>query len=554
MNKAALAIIAVFAIAYVAPLGVRPMVMPDETRYGEIPREMIESGNWVAPRLDGLHYYEKPVFGYWLNALSIMILGENAFAVRLPAALSAGLSALLIFLLARRFAGGPTAGILSAAILLSCFLPFAIGVFSVLDSQLSSFLTGTMVCFFFAYKETRAARKMLYLAACGVFCGLAFLTKGFLAFMVPVVVVVPFLAWERQWKDFLRLPWIPMLAALLVALPWSIAIHLQDNDFWRYFFFEEHIARALNPSGGQHPEPFWFFIPIFMAGALPWLLLLPAAVRKAGRIDRTSLLRFAICWFIFPFIGFSMSSGKLGTYILPCFPPFAALTAVALIAYFARGAKRLFNAGAILCAVMLGLIATTLLVAQVTSVFSELLIKVGGGPHPYANGETWKAAVCIGALVAAIVLVIIAACASNMHRKLTCFALSPVIVMFAMHFIVPAAASEGKAPGEFLMMHAEEVDPNSILVSNNYMAPGVCWFFKRTDVYIAGGGGELTYGLKRADDERLLSPDQFAELIRENAGKRKILYFTHHIEPEMAAALPQPAAQMESHGFTFVRY
>lgn len=554
MNKAALALIAAFAIVYVAPLGVRPMVMPDETRYGEIPREMIESGNWVTPRLVGLHYYEKPVFGYWLNALSILVLGENAFAVRLPAALSAGLSALLMFLLLRRFAGGQTAGILAAAILLSCYLPFAIGVFSVLDSPLSAFLTGTMVCFFFACKEVRAARRMLYLAACGIFCGLAFLTKGFLAFMVPVAIAVPFLIWEKRWKDFFRLPWIPMLAAFVVALPWSVAVHLQDGDFWRYFFYEEHIGRALRPTGGQHPEPFWFFIPIFIAGALPWLLALPAAARKAGAVEKTSLVRFAICWFVFPFVGFSMSSGKLGTYILPCFPPFAALTAIALIAYFARSAKRLFNTGAILCAVLLSIIAVMLIVAQTTSVFSGLLQKVGGGAHPYVDGETWKAVLCVAALIASALLAVLAARLNDMHPKLVCFALSPMVFMFSMHFIVPNTASDGKAPGEFLIAHAAEVEPDSILISNNYMAPGVCWFYKRTDVYIAGDGGELTYGLKRGNSDRLLDGERFAELIRKNAGKRKILYFTHGIDPALAAALPPPVAQSQSHGFMFVRY
>ena len=96
MKQAALLIICLFLLIYVLPLGSRPMVVPDESRYSEIPREMVASGDWVVPRLNGLRYFEKPVLGYWLVAASIKLFGENAFATRLPSALAAGLSALLV--------------------------------------------------------------------------------------------------------------------------------------------------------------------------------------------------------------------------------------------------------------------------------------------------------------------------------------------------------------------------------------------------------------------------------------------------------------------------
>jgi len=67
LNSAHAAIVVLFVLVYIAPLGVRPLVIPDETRYAEIPREMIVSGDWVVPRLNGLRYFEKPVLGYWLN-------------------------------------------------------------------------------------------------------------------------------------------------------------------------------------------------------------------------------------------------------------------------------------------------------------------------------------------------------------------------------------------------------------------------------------------------------------------------------------------------------
>jgi 4-amino-4-deoxy-L-arabinose transferase len=79
------------------PLGNISLFTPDETRYAEIPREMIVSGDWVVPHFNGLRYFEKPVFGYWANAVSILLFGGNNFAVRLPSTLSVGLSAFHIF-------------------------------------------------------------------------------------------------------------------------------------------------------------------------------------------------------------------------------------------------------------------------------------------------------------------------------------------------------------------------------------------------------------------------------------------------------------------------
>ena len=106
--------IGLFILLYIIPLGVRPMVIPDEFRYAEIPREMLETGDWAVPHLDSLRYFEKPVFGYWLNATGIAMFGENAFAIRFFSAVAAGISAVILFFLARKYADGYRTGILVA--------------------------------------------------------------------------------------------------------------------------------------------------------------------------------------------------------------------------------------------------------------------------------------------------------------------------------------------------------------------------------------------------------------------------------------------------------
>ncbi|HEJ83636.1 MAG TPA: phospholipid carrier-dependent glycosyltransferase, partial [Desulfobacteraceae bacterium] len=393
MRKHSLAVISLFLILYILPLGWRPLAIPDETRYAEIPREMIASGDWVVPRLNGLKYFEKPALGYWLNALSIMVFGENPFAVRLPSALSAGMTAMILFFLMRRFGTRAEAAPLGAAAYLTALLVLALGTISILDSMLTLFLTGAMASFFFACQEGHPLKRSGFLALFGAFCGLAFLMKGFLAFAVPGIAIVPFLVWERRLKELFRILWIPLLALLLVTLPWGILIHLKEGDFWNYFFWTEHIRRFISPVPGQHPKPFWYFLPILAGGALPWLFLVPAAFSEttAGLGRRDPLVRFAVCWFLFPFLFFSACSGKLIPYILPCFPPFIMIIAMGLADYFEKGKKRAFNVAAWCLAVLMGGIAIALVLNQTTRI---LWVRV------YDPLESWKWAIAAGGFLA----------------------------------------------------------------------------------------------------------------------------------------------------------
>ncbi|MBU1985638.1 MAG: phospholipid carrier-dependent glycosyltransferase, partial [Proteobacteria bacterium] len=138
-------LLGLFICIYLLPLGIRPLMEPDETRYGEIPREMISSGNWISPHLNGLRYFEKPPLGYWLNGASILAFGENRFAIRLPSALSVGLSALLIMLLIRQAYPRDEiwVGPIAALVFITSLEVPIVGTFAVLDSMLAASLTMT---------------------------------------------------------------------------------------------------------------------------------------------------------------------------------------------------------------------------------------------------------------------------------------------------------------------------------------------------------------------------------------------------------------------------
>ncbi len=544
MKRVSIALFVLFAFLYILPLGFRPLTSPDETRYGEIPREMLTSGDWVVPRLNGLKYFEKPPFGYWANAVSMSVFGENAFALRIPSALAVRLSALMLFLLVRRFTKWRAASVLAPAVFLTCPLVLAVGQINILDSLLSMFLTGSLVCFFFAHTSRDRVRKWLFLALMGVFCGLAFLTKGFLAFAVPVLAVVPFLFWEGRFKDLLRIPWIPIMTAFCVALPWAVAIHFREGDFWNYFFWTEHVARFLDPIRGQHPKPFWYFLPILAGGALPWAAQSPAALTTVFKLETEKpLVRFAVCWFLFPFLFFSVCSGKLIPYILPCFPPLAVLFAVGLTGYFEKGKHRAYSVSAWVLAMVVGLGGLFLLLSGF-GVFGEMRI------YGAAEQEKWFLG-SLGTLLWAFLTV--GSTRTKDYRKKMAFYCSGIMAFFFFaNFAVPDHVMDRRMPGRLLARNLSRVSSDAVLVSNDNVVRGVCWFFKRHDVKLLEKVGELTYGLKHEQGKpgKFLSVEALKATIAENAGKHPVVLvlIKDHYE-EYKDRLPDPSFEDADHYF-----
>jgi 4-amino-4-deoxy-L-arabinose transferase len=519
-----------FLLFYILPLGFRPIFIPDESRYAEIPREMIVSGDWVVPRLDGIRYFEKPVLGYWLNALSIELFGENAFAVRFPSAMATGLSALIIFLLVRRFSKSNFLGAITAVIFLTCFEVYGVGTFNILDSVLAMFLTAAMASFFFAYTAGNSSKKKQgFLLLFGVFCGLAFLTKGFLAFAIPVMVIVPFMIWERRIRELLLMPWIPIAVAVLVALPWGIMIFLREPDFWHYFIWNEHIRRFL-AENAQHSQSFMYFFLVLPAAALPWSFLFPAVVlglKKTGL--RNAMIRYAVCWFLFPFLFFSICKGKLLTYILPCFPPLAILISAGLVPYFEKGGKKAFNAGSKSLAFLVIGIAIALI--GVESIGFK-------GFRPYL--QSWKWALSMAGLITFAYLLFVACRKTEYKQKIVFYAVSPIFIIFSIPFIIPGVTLQTKTPGKMLLQYSHLVHPDTILVSDEDQVRAVCWFYKRNDVYLLGGGGELMYGLKYNDSKkRLLTFDGFNTLVKRYPG-RIVAVFNFQRYQSWKAQLPKP--------------
>jgi len=320
-------LLGLFVVGWLVSLGQRGLYNPDEGRYAEVPREMLASGDWVIPHLNGLVYIEKPPLQYWATAISEAVFGQNDWAARLYIGLCALATLYALWALVRREWDAAAAA--RAAVMLGSSLLFILlGHQLTLDMSLTLFTTLTFVGFCNAQRAAHWQRWML-LSWAGI-AG-AFLTKGLIAGVLPLLTLGVYSLLQRDLA-----PWRRLLLGrgtvvfLLLCLPWLLLIQHRLPQFFQFFFVREHFQRFLTKIEDRY-QPWWFFIPVLAAGILPWLLPALRALcvdwRAAASRPGFDLRRFAWVWCLVVFVFFSASDSKLITYIMPLFPQLALLMA-----------------------------------------------------------------------------------------------------------------------------------------------------------------------------------------------------------------------------------
>ncbi|WP_122282743.1 lipid IV(A) 4-amino-4-deoxy-L-arabinosyltransferase [Pseudomonas syringae group genomosp. 3] len=471
-----------FVLAYLLPLGFHGLWIPDETRYAQISQEMIHSGNWVAPHFMGLRYFEKPAAGYWLMAMGQTVFGENLFGVRIASALSSGLSVLLAYLLAGKIWNDPRKSFASALLFMSFGFIAGQAGYANLDPQFNLWSNLTLVAFWYAVQSIGRARLAAW-ALIGVACGMGFMTKGFLAWALPVIIALPYMLWQRRLAELLRFGPLAIVVAVLVCLPWALAVHLQEPDYWRYFFWHEHIRRFAGDNA-QHAQPWWFYLPLLIAACLPWALLLPATLKQAWQQKRQADTGFLLLWLVLPLAFLSLSKGKLPTYILPCLLPLALLMADALVEHLKQGHGTVLRVNGLLNAALTLLGLAALLYLQVK--------------QPVYKDEPMHL------LLAVIVLVgWTLTNALQGIRPLTFWAM-PAVGSWLLIALLPAALPNdvvyNKTPDQFVARHQAALAASTHLLSNDLgAASALAWRLKRPDVALFNTWGELEYGLGYPD-------------------------------------------------------
>ncbi|MGH7171602.1 MAG: ArnT family glycosyltransferase, partial [Gemmataceae bacterium] len=300
-----------------------PLFEPDESRYAEIGREMLQRGEWVVPYLQSEPYLDKPPLLYWLIEISYTLFGVHVWAARLVPALAVHGCVLLLYLLGRRSVGERAAFWGALALGLAPGWT-SMGRLLLMDSLLALWTTLALLSAFEALRGDRLRWGWWLLASLA--CGLGVLTKG----PVALVLLLPPLWLQRRLTGSgCRIGRVGtsvfVLVILAVTLPWYAAMSLRIPAFARDFIWEHNIRRFLAPFAHEHG--IWFYIPILLGGLLPGTLLLVPFLRflfssdparAAGRTVELSFLLLAGGWCVF---FFTLSQCKLPTYIMPAFPP-----------------------------------------------------------------------------------------------------------------------------------------------------------------------------------------------------------------------------------------
>jgi 4-amino-4-deoxy-L-arabinose transferase-like glycosyltransferase len=315
-----------WALLYGPHLGRRALWSPDEGRYAEIPREMVATGDWVTPRLNGVKYFEKPPLFYWLEAGALRLFGPHEGSLRLAPALFALLGVLAVYVAGRRLFGR-LAGLWAGIVLATTPLWFGLGEAITLDMAVSALLTLALLAFLFATRAADAGERRLWIWAFYAAAALATLTKGLIGIVIPGMVLGAWILLTRQWKA-IRLALSPTGIALflLIAAPWHLLVSRANPEFAWFYFVHEHFLRYTTKVHKRY-EPAWFFVPILLGGMLPWTVFLPRAIANAWRTvgEERRALQLLLLWAGLVFAFFSLSDSKLVPYILPVLPPLALL-------------------------------------------------------------------------------------------------------------------------------------------------------------------------------------------------------------------------------------
>lgn len=312
--------------------GIRPLAVPDEGRYGEIGRWMLVSGDWLTPRLNGIPFFHKPPYVYWLEAASLATFGVSAWSMRLVPALHVGLMLLTLYLAARAIASESIAR--RAVLMLGTSLSFLVGGQYVNhDMAVAAWISVAIGSFAFAFMN--ADRPHANLARLGfVACAFGLLSKGLIGIALPGLVLLVWLVATRQLKKLLYLPWPSGLALFgLIAAPWFVVAQQKYPQLLDYMFINHHFKRYTATSF-NNPQPVWFYLAALGLLFFPWVFLVLRQVRYrvSSRVGAEPMARpwWLLCWiWVLAILAFfSIPNSKLVGYILPVLPPLAMLAAL----------------------------------------------------------------------------------------------------------------------------------------------------------------------------------------------------------------------------------
>ena len=316
----------IYVLLWFGTLNYRHLIPSDEGRYAEMAREMLVTGDWVTPRYNGYKYFEKPPLQVWATAATFQAFGIGDWQARLWTALTGFLTILAIGFTGARIYN-PRAGWIAALVLASSPMWVISGHFNSLDMGLSAFLVAALCSLLLAQTSHNKSSNRNWMWACWVFMALATLSKGLIGAAIPAMVFIAYSISAWDWKIWTRLRLFSgTVIYLLITAPWFVLIAQRNPEFLEFFFIHEHLQRFTQDTHSR-TGPIYYFVPLLLIGALPWVLQIPGSIAQAWQERRREFSSgwLLVCWFAIIFTFFSVSHSKLPGYIIPIFPALALL-------------------------------------------------------------------------------------------------------------------------------------------------------------------------------------------------------------------------------------
>jgi 4-amino-4-deoxy-L-arabinose transferase-like glycosyltransferase len=314
----------VAALLYLPGIGSRVIYIGDEARYALLARNMVETGDWLVPRIGAeVHLEKSPLFVWAIAAFSLAGRRVTEFTAVLPSALSgiAGVGA--TWLLARQLFGA-RAALLSAFVLVTAWGYFWHARMALADMMVTFFAIGAAAAF--ATVVTTGRSRRLPIAIAWACLGLGLAAKGPIALM-PMLAFAAFLVAEHGWRGLGKLrPLLGVVVFALVSLPWAIGFFVHSGQSYvQSVIVGDYIAPRIH--GWDSAVELFFAAGPIGIGFLPWTVFLPAALMagwwRAREPGLRRAFRFLLFWVITYVVVITALPHKRDRYLLATYPMLA---------------------------------------------------------------------------------------------------------------------------------------------------------------------------------------------------------------------------------------
>lgn len=328
-----LVIILTSLIIFTLFLGSYQLITPDEGRYVEIAREMVASGNYVTPQLNGSTFLDKPILFYWVEIALIKLFGLHEWSVRLLPAMFGSLGCLFTYFAGERLFSRRT-GLFAAFLQMSTLIYFFSAHYTNMDLMVAVLISGALYATIIGLKATQTVKqRTLYLWAAYALAALAFLTKGLIGIVLPGLIIGIWLFIHKDGRNFVKLRiFSGLVLFLIITTPWIAAVTSQNPDFLHYFFIVQQFDRFTGTNFNVH-QPLYFYVIVLLVGLIPWVVFLFQSLHyqikhaRHPQDPQRTIRSYLLIWPAVIFIFFSIPDSKVIGYILPAIPPLLLLIA-----------------------------------------------------------------------------------------------------------------------------------------------------------------------------------------------------------------------------------